>query len=80
MFAPSSVHVLGFDPYHGADQARNYAGKYASMAVRESLRTIYLAWAFFSNTRERLKRSGAETFPLKVSLRNSTTSRLLLMG
>lgn len=47
MFAPSSVHVLGFDPYHGADQARNYAGKYASMAVRESLRTIYLAWAFF---------------------------------
>jgi hypothetical protein len=30
VFAPSSVHVLGFDPRHGADQARNYAGKYAS--------------------------------------------------
>ena len=30
MFAPSSVHVLAFDPYHGADTARQYAGKYAS--------------------------------------------------
>ena len=30
MFAPSSVHVLAFDPHHGADTARQYAGKYAS--------------------------------------------------
>lgn len=37
MFAPSSVHVLGFDPRHGADTARQYAGKYASTACR----TVY---------------------------------------
>ena len=30
MFSPSTVHVLPFDPHHGADTARQYAGKYAS--------------------------------------------------
>ena len=35
--------MLGFDPHHGADQARNYAGKYASTAVRKSVRTISLS-------------------------------------
>ena len=30
MFSPATVHVLPFDPTHGADQARQYAGKYAS--------------------------------------------------
>ena len=30
MFSPSTVHVLPFDPRHGADTARQYAGKYAS--------------------------------------------------
>ena len=30
MFSPATVHVLPFDPSHGADQARQYAGKYAS--------------------------------------------------
>ena len=30
MFSPSSDNVLPFDPHHGADQARGYAGKYAS--------------------------------------------------
>lgn len=44
VFAPSSVHVLGFDPRHGADQARNYAGKYASTASRKYAPSF--AWAF----------------------------------
>ena len=30
MFSPSTIHVLPFDPYHGNDNARVYAGKYAS--------------------------------------------------
>ena len=30
MFSPATVHVLPFDPRHGADQARQYACKYAS--------------------------------------------------
>ena len=30
MFSPSTVNVLPFDPKHGADQARQYAAKYAS--------------------------------------------------
>ena len=30
MYSPSSVNVAAFDPYHGADQARAYATKYAS--------------------------------------------------
>ena len=30
MFSPASVNVLPFDPNHGADQARQYATKYAS--------------------------------------------------
>lgn len=30
MFSPASVNVLPFDPGHGADQARQYATKYAS--------------------------------------------------
>ena len=30
MFSPATVHVLPFDPSHGADQARFYAAKYAS--------------------------------------------------
>ena len=30
MFSPASVNVLPFDPSHGADQARQYATKYAS--------------------------------------------------
>ena len=30
MFSPATVHVLPFDPSHGADQARQYAGTYAS--------------------------------------------------
>jgi len=32
MFSPSTVNVLPFDPDMGADQARQYAGKYASKA------------------------------------------------
>ena len=34
MFSPSSVNVLAFDPCHGADQARGYAGKYCSKPER----------------------------------------------
>ena len=30
MFSPSTIHVLPFDPQHGCDNARVYAGKYAS--------------------------------------------------
>ena len=30
MFSPATVNCLPFDPRHGADQARQYAGKYAS--------------------------------------------------
>ncbi len=30
MFSPSTIHVLPFDPHHGNDNARVYAGKYAS--------------------------------------------------
>ena len=30
MFSPAIINVLPFDPKHGADQARQYAGKYAS--------------------------------------------------
>ena len=29
MFSPATIHVLPFDPWHGADNARQYAGKYA---------------------------------------------------
>ena len=29
MFSPATINVLPFDPRHGADQARQYAGKYA---------------------------------------------------
>ena len=29
MYSPSNVNVVAFDPYHGADQARAYATKYA---------------------------------------------------
>ena len=34
MFSPSSVNVICFDPQRGADQARSYAGKYASKPER----------------------------------------------
>ena len=34
MFSPSTIHVLPFDPSFGADQARLYAGKYASKAEK----------------------------------------------
>ena len=34
MYSPSSVNVLAFDPNHGADQARGYAGKYCSKPER----------------------------------------------
>ena len=34
MFSPSSANVLAFDPSHGADQARGYAGKYCSKPER----------------------------------------------
>ena len=34
MFSPASVNVLAFDPNHGADQARGYAGKYCSKPER----------------------------------------------
>ena len=34
VYSPSSVNVLAFDPNHGSDQARNYAGKYASKPER----------------------------------------------
>ena len=30
MFSPATVHVLPFDPHHGSENARVYAGKYAS--------------------------------------------------
>ena len=30
MFSPAIVNVLCFDPNHGADQARGYAGKYCA--------------------------------------------------
>ena len=30
MFSPATIHVLPFDPLHGNDNARVYAGKYAS--------------------------------------------------
>ena len=30
MFSPATIHVLPFDPAHGADNARQYCGKYAS--------------------------------------------------
>ena len=33
-YSPSSVNVLAFDPSHGADQARGYAGKYCSKPER----------------------------------------------
>ena len=34
MFSPSTIHVLPFDPRVGSDQARHYAGKYASKAEK----------------------------------------------
>ena len=34
MFSPATVNVLPFDPRHGADQARQYAAKYASKAEK----------------------------------------------
>jgi len=34
MFSPASVNVLAFDPNHGADQSRGYAGKYCSKPER----------------------------------------------
>ena len=34
MYSPASVNVLAFDPRHGADQARGYAGKYCAKPER----------------------------------------------
>ena len=30
MFSPSTIQIVPFDPEHGPDTARQYAGKYAS--------------------------------------------------
>ena len=35
MFSPSTIHVLPFDPQHGSDDARVYAGKYASKPEKD---------------------------------------------
>ena len=35
MFSPATVHVLPFDPQHGSDNARLYAGKYASKPEKD---------------------------------------------
>ncbi len=35
MFSPSTIHVLPFDPQHGSDNARVYAGKYASKPEKD---------------------------------------------
>ena len=55
------MHVLGFDPRHGADQARNYAGKYASTARRNSLCTTS-RMGLVSNARERPHNQAVHTF------------------
>jgi len=34
MFSPATTHVLPFDPHHGCDDARLYAGKYAAKAEK----------------------------------------------
>ena len=35
MFSPATIHVLPFDPQHGSDNARVYAGKYASKPEKD---------------------------------------------
>ena len=40
MFSPATIHVLPFDPQHGSDNARVYAGKYASKP--EKVRLCFL--------------------------------------
>jgi hypothetical protein len=46
MFSPSTVNVLPFDPRHGADQARQYANKYASKSEK---------WYFLETERDGVK-------------------------
>ena len=46
MFSPSTINVLPFDPRHGADQARQYAGKYASKPEK---------WYFLETERDGVK-------------------------
>ena len=51
VYSPSSVNVLCFDPSHGADQARGYAGKYCSKPERyfflEGEKNGVKAWPVF---------------------------------
>ena len=51
VYSPSSVNVLCFDPSHGADQARGYAGKYCSKPERyfflEGEKNGVKAWSMF---------------------------------
>ena len=37
MFSPATIHVLPFDPHHGNDNARVYAGKNASKPERAQI-------------------------------------------
>ena len=46
VFSLSSVNVLGFDPQHGCDQARNYSAKYASKPE---------AWYYLETVRSELQ-------------------------
>jgi len=54
-YSPSSVNVLAFDPSHGADQARGYAGKYCSKPERylfmEGEKNGVKSWSVFCFTR-----------------------------
>jgi len=38
MFSPSTIQIVPFDPEHGPDTARQYAGKYASKPEKWCLR------------------------------------------
>ena len=46
MFSPATVHCLPFDPYHGADTARQYCAKYASKAEK---------WYYLETQRDELR-------------------------
>ena len=41
MFSPSTIHVLPFDPHHGNDNARVYAGKYASKPEKARIMSAF---------------------------------------
>ena len=67
MFSPASVNVLPFDPNHGADQARQYATKYASKPEK---------WYFLDTQQDGIKNFlKCRTVAMAVQLASSLSTK-----